>query len=62
MSQSEKSRVLSYSGARHLTEQECEHVGGAFIIHTAPCNITVLPNGTCTFTGDCEPVPRCKQG
>lgn len=55
-------RVLNFTGARQLTELECAHVGGAFVIHTAPCQITVLPNGTCTFTGDCEPVPRCKQG
>ncbi len=60
MSQNDERRVLNYTGARQLTEQECEHVSGAFIINTAPCKITLLADGTCTWSGDCEPPPRCQ--
>jgi hypothetical protein len=60
MSQNNERRVLSYTGARELTAQECDHVSGAIIIHTAPCKITVLSNGTCRWSGDCEPPPRCQ--
>jgi hypothetical protein len=58
MSQNEH-RVLSRLGARELTHQECEHVSGAFIIHTGLCSIHPHPNGTCSIDGDCEPPPAC---
>lgn len=61
MSQNDERRVLCRRSARELTLGECEQVQGAFIIHTAVCTIHVNPNGTCTFEGDCEPVPRCTQ-
>lgn len=61
MLQNNESRVLNRMGARQLTFGECEQVQGSFIIHTAVCTIHVNPNGTCTFEGDCEPVPRCQQ-
>jgi hypothetical protein len=60
MSQNDERRVLSYTGARELTAQECQYVSGALVIHTAPCMIKVNPNGTCTWSGDCEPPPRCQ--
>jgi hypothetical protein len=52
--QKEDIRVLSRMGARILTQQEYEQVGGA--IHTANC--TFNPS-TCRMDGDCEPPIRC---
>ena len=55
MSQKDERRVLSRLGARELSHLECERVNGA-IIHTQPCTVVNLPNGTCNMDGDC-PVP-----
>lgn len=49
MSQEKTNRVLGRTGARQLSEQECEQVAGG--IHTSVCTIQ-----GCNQDGDC-PVP-----
>jgi len=50
----ETHRVLSRLGARELTEQELNQVGGA--LRTGLC--TFDPT-TCALDGDCSPPPGC---
>lgn len=60
MSQNDERRVLNRTGARLMTEKECEQVPGGFL-RTAPCTIIAPPKGGgCVSTdGDCEPPIGC---
>lgn len=59
MLENKENTTLAHSGARVLSAAEYELVTGGFIIRTGPCKITLKPDGTCTFSGDCEPPPAC---
>ncbi|MBZ5522596.1 MAG: hypothetical protein LAP21_10195 [Acidobacteriia bacterium] len=50
----ESNRVLSRLGARELTEQEINQVGGA--LRTGLCTFNPV---TCVMDGDCSPPPGC---
>jgi hypothetical protein len=50
-------RVLSHIRARQLSEEEFNHVGGAYLTNkTGDCTFDAK---TCVMDGDCEPPLGC---